>query len=625
MFAPFVPHLLKSNLACPRLPCVLCQQPAAMAQTGQPPSNASAEQPGQLHIALDLLNKASAKTGGTWDVYLSHVFEDKYEYKWQGKTRQGNNIVCTLVSAEDPQNYCQAQFKKTAQSGLRYEKALKAYKQGARYIMSKVAFVEEAKAAYVSCPIKHVVDLSKTNMDECVGASNSAVQPAPTATVAGGSNLGSNQFFDVTALIQEVHETRQHENNRSSFGVRIHDGSLDTDTKKIKAIQLTIFYDTVPSGSAAQPVAGVLMKAVAEEHLQNKTAVSFFCISGSQNNQGLFSFRSTKNTFLSKAVGAKADKLNGDAALHNLQVTDTVAFDLQTAKAARDWSIEPGKETRCKLLATIARTATGVPELDNGETLWQCNWVQISEPSEGQNIKSNDGARLWFPLTLRDDSGSILLFITEQAAVKLANVVDAAEFEQLHAEKRLRLPFWASVKVCRRPRKSSAAQPGTSCSSDTQPDHNDFDCFIVDAAEQNIHEQHSSLSTLLLPMLSQSVDSILPARLEMVRNSEHYTMAVQYMSQQVPQELCNVAAINVCAGSPMLRPCSGAVALVLSTKRSTPIVVGTGHKRVTDDVVDLLTADGDEYSCSKAGMIRMTILMYMRIHRYSLAVRTGLR
>ena len=106
-----------------------------------------------------------------------------------------------------------------------------------------------------------------------------------------------------------------------------------------------------------------------------------------QNNQGLFSFRSTKNTFLSKAVGAKADKLNGDAALHNLQVTDTVAFDLQTAKAARDWSIEPGKETRCKLLATIARAATGVPELDNGETLWQCNWVQISEPSEGHNIK----------------------------------------------------------------------------------------------------------------------------------------------------------------------------------------------------------------------------------------------
>ena len=102
-------------------------------------------------------------------------------------------------------------------------------------------------------------------------------------------------------------------------------------------------------------------------------------------------------------------------------------------------------------------------------------------------------------------------------------------------------------------------------------------------------------------------------------------MAVQYMSQQVPQELCNVAAINVCAGSPMLRPCSGAVALVLSTKRSTPIVVGTGHKLVTDDVVDLLTPDGDEYSCSKAGMIRMTILMYMRIHRYSLAVRTGLR
>ena len=150
--------------------------------------------------------------------------------------------------------------------------------------MSKVGFVEDAKAAYVSCPLKHVVDLSNTRMASCIGAGNSAVQPAPTATVAASINLGTNQFFDVTALIQVVQETRQHDNNRSSFVVRIHDGSLDNDTQKVKAMPLRVFFDTAQtntrSHSAEHPVSGESWKALVEEHLRSKTAVSFFCISG---------------------------------------------------------------------------------------------------------------------------------------------------------------------------------------------------------------------------------------------------------------------------------------------------------------------------------------------------------
>ncbi len=72
------------------------------------------------------------------------------------------------------------------------------------YIMSKVALVEDAKLAYVSCPVKHVVDISKTKLDLCVEAPHSAVQPAPTATIAGSIGLGGNQVFDITVFIQEV-------------------------------------------------------------------------------------------------------------------------------------------------------------------------------------------------------------------------------------------------------------------------------------------------------------------------------------------------------------------------------------------------------------------------------------
>ena len=143
-------------------------------------------------------------------------------------------------------------------------------------------------------------------------------------------------------------------------------------------------------------------KALLEQHLKSQTAVSFFCISGAQDDQGKFSFRTTRNTFLAKGVGAKAEELNGNSALHNLPVGDTVAFELQAAGAARDWSKEEGKETQRKLFAKLARNATGVPELDEGETTWQLNWTGVTEPSQGQTIKSNDGKRIWFQITLRD-------------------------------------------------------------------------------------------------------------------------------------------------------------------------------------------------------------------------------
>ena len=188
-------------------------------------------------------------------------------------------------------------------------------------------------------------------MDTCIGESGSAVQPAPTATVADSTDLGSNQFFDVTALIHEVKELRQHDNNRSSFVVTIHDGSLDSATQKIKLMPLRVYFDTSPSTSRSSSAGQLLLtadsKAFLEQHLKSQTAVSFFCISGTQDDERKFSFRTTKNTCLAKAVGTKAEKLNSDAVLQNLQVADTVAFDLQAARAAWDWSQELAKETRC--------------------------------------------------------------------------------------------------------------------------------------------------------------------------------------------------------------------------------------------------------------------------------------
>ena len=78
---------------------------------------------------------------------------------------------------------------------------------------------------------------------------------------------------------------------------------------------------------------------------------------------------------------------------------------------------------------------------------------------------------------------------------------------------------------------SSAAEPDTTT---TQQQTNDFDCFVVDASEQNMREAPSLRSAMLLPMLSDSTDNVLPAALGMVRKSDHSAMAVQYITQEVP-------------------------------------------------------------------------------------------
>ena len=107
-------------------------------------------------------------------------------------------------------------------------------------------------------------------------------------------------------------------------------------------------------------------------------------------------------------------------------------------------------------------------------------------------------------------------------------------------------------------------------------------------------ESLSLHSAMLLPMLTASTDSVLPAKLEMIRKSDHYAMSVEYITQEMPPELSKTAS-KVMLGVPMLRPCTRVVALVLSTKRSKLSDAGeNGHKLVTDNVTDFLPAGSVE-------------------------------
>ena len=84
--------------------------------------------------------------------------------------------------------------------------------------------------------------------------------------------------------------------------------------------------------------------------------------------------------------------------------------------------------------------------MDTQETIWQLNWVTVTAPAANENIKTNAGDRIWFQLPMKDFSGHLTLFITQSAALKLAQVETTEKFEQLHSEDRLAFPMFAAVK-----------------------------------------------------------------------------------------------------------------------------------------------------------------------------------
>ena len=539
-------------------------------------TGANAEQLGSTH-SLQELNKASVKAGGSWIVSIFCPRVDEYEYPWKGQQRKASNFMCTLVSHESPNHYCTAHFKKTTSNHASFEKANKTWQANASYRMSKVCFVEDAKTQYISSPIKLVVDLAKTKFEAIKSnTSGRVVQPAPIANVAQCSEFKNGQLFDVTALVHHMSEITATKNNRVKYQVQLLDGSLDKETQKVKILPLT-FYVDVPKAEEQKPC----FYSQLHTAMQENKAVTFFGIKGSQDADEKYSFQNTKHTIVLEAVGQRADDMNKNNALHSLQAEDTVTFAMNIA-GSRDWSKFQGKETKCKLLASFSNKATGVRELDMDETIWQLNWVQVTEPAPTENIKTQDGSRIWFSLPMRDHTGHLALRITEQAALQLAQCTDAVEFLRLHADQRLQFPLWASVKVWRKPSKRRQ-EPADS----SQDQWADFDCFIVEAVAQDLLAAPSAESAKLLPMLDQAMDTqegVLPAGLSMIKPSPYYGLTVEYAYQEMPPEL-QIFAKELQHTPSLNRSCSQVIAMVKATQRSQPCPAGKeGLKMVTDNV-----------------------------------------
>ena len=155
-------------------------------------------------------------------------------------------------------------------------------------------------------------------------------------------------------------------------------------------------------------------------------------------------------------IEANAEQLGGDkakmlqekaAALMEDQNTESLACRTYERRERRDYANFKGTETTVKLFVSLPRVDSGIADLDEEESAWQINWVRILEPAPGQNIHTQDGTRIWFPTTFRDATMQRTLWITETAALQLANVSSPAEFQEAHKAGKLRFPFISSMKT----------------------------------------------------------------------------------------------------------------------------------------------------------------------------------
>ena len=204
---------------------------------------ASAAQPGStvenFQSLQSLRSKQSAKIS-TFKVIVCNPWKDTYEYQWEGKARETTVWRCVLVSADDPTEYCNGEYKLTAKAKSGFEKHVKNYGHGTTLVMKAVSLVADAKTQYNSCSVRVTVNMASTTLSK--GLENrSAVQPVLKTSVAKTTQLQQDQNFDLTALILSRSQDRNGGDGRKAFSLELTDGSRDEASCKVLTMSLTIF------------------------------------------------------------------------------------------------------------------------------------------------------------------------------------------------------------------------------------------------------------------------------------------------------------------------------------------------------------------------------------------------
>ena len=519
---------------------------------------------------------------GSFKVIVYSPWTETYTYQWAGKARDTTAWRCMLVDAADATLYCMGEFKLTDKNKSTFETHVKTHAQGAQLVLTDVCPVENSKTQYMGCSVRVNINMASTKLTAIFG-SPSAVQPAPRTTVVQTKDVQQNQSFDLTAFILSCGSARKGGEGRKAFDVELADGSKDETSGKVQTIKFSVF-------AAESDIDGLL--EFANKSIDKQDPVSFFNVRGSWDaDQNAYSFGSARKGFsMTVADSPRALEMRGKAAeLYNLKEKTAVPQTQWTP--TESFAAQAGIGITMKFLKAMGMSDTGIEDIDSASTLWQINWAQVVEPPPGTQLRNKEGSRLWFPVLIRDFDASMIIYMTEQAALKCSKQTSANSFEEAHSSGRLAFPVVSSVKVLRK-----------------KGDNSQVDLQIVDCDEQDYGSAPTTKSLEMLTMLPRQVqkggveqpaDIFVAAPLGDIHPSTFYPLTVRYEQQELPEILrqSQVDPAGHSTKGPTTCHCTSVLALVSSTRASEKTTINeTGTTVVTHGVKDLLSDDGREYT-----------------------------
>ena len=534
-------------------------------------------------LQLNELNQRSAPLA-SFDVAMFYPRIEDYGYtdKKTKKAKKGATFRCIVVSRENPQQYMVAELAMRAETRAPLEKALEKFKNGLCFRMSQTRLKNGLQQEYLHTPLKLVVDMNGTKFDplmQSVSGDVTQLTAEPSMTVAHCKTLQSAQRFDLTALVLNVSDSRPGGTDREVRDVILIDGSKSKDNDKLVEMKISIFLD-----SGSNPTKTHILQLLGDVSGTDRS-LSFFAIQCKLGKGAAPQFESSKEFFLLESTGSKAQQLKTEQpalALMSPEERETLhtAF---SPDAHRDYTQEQGFQVFTLHLNDLLRP-TGLTNIEEGPTLWQVHWAEVSWPARNvDSITTRAGDRLWFQTSVRDLVGvTANVWMNEASALALSGASDRTTFIKAWEEGDQLFPIMAAIKILRTAKEvSDESQQAASQSS--EPKKSFINLTIVEACDQPLEEAPTRATLPLVHMLKESAHdtaSIVPAALHQIETSPTYAFEITFDADSLP----------------IVVPCQKVLALICSKTKSKPESIGAGYKLTTKEVQCVLGGEDSHHA-----------------------------
>jgi hypothetical protein len=454
----------------------------------------------------------------------------EYTYQWDGKTNNGKAFTVLLIS-KDTTQYCYGKFTRRGKQeagNADFRAAMEKFQDGTVWLFTKATLITKEKPLYIGSSVKAVIDLNSSKNTPVLQSTGFAqLMPTPAEDLTTLLEAAKNQRVDVTALVVKMSDVQPRKTvigPRLIVDITIRDGSGSTGASDCA---LSMFF---PDSTAGRADVDNFKRCYTDG-----TPVALFNLSIGISDDGKNTLKPHREEFhwQPATMGERAAQLT--AAIEVLRSTDQATCVTEipefVLKEKMDYVTPGATLTVARLLRNIVRSDEGLPDAESTH-LFQMNLVRVIEPAVGDCCLTNDGSRLFVPVTVQDHTAQVELRMREKAALELSGHGDRDAFCEEVRTGGLNFPVLASVRVVVRNKNSTTSD--ARASADASASEHAVSAIIVEAVDQDMkvpkampNASMDYVNTLLKHLGGIGVDRMLVAPASTMRHSAHGGLIVQ--------------------------------------------------------------------------------------------------